>query len=146
MPGSAALADPDGRVGSVVGLAAVADGGRVVVVPENFARLTATGRDVVITHELTHVATGATRGGRVPMWMSEGFADYVGYRDAGIAVRMVAAELAREVRAGACPPAFPGPAIRTRRAAAGAGLRGGVARLPSHRRALWREGAGEALR
>ena len=55
------------------------------------------------------MATGATRGGRVPMWLSEGFADYVGYRDAGIAVRAVAAELAQEVRAGVLPTRFPGP-------------------------------------
>ena len=64
---------------------------------------------MVITHELTHVATGATRGGRVPMWLSEGFADYVGYRDAGIPVRTAAAELAAEVRAGILPARLPGP-------------------------------------
>ncbi|MFI6511396.1 hypothetical protein ACIBCT_27630 [Streptosporangium sp. NPDC050855] len=96
--------------GSTRGLAALATADRVIVLPSGYARLTATGRDVVITHELTHVATGATRGGRVPMWLSEGFADYAGYRDAGIAVRTVAAELAAEVRAGTLPARLPGPA------------------------------------
>ncbi|MGC5013890.1 hypothetical protein ACLQ2R_24270 [Streptosporangium sp. DT93] len=88
-------------------LAALATADRVVVLPSGYARLTETGRDVVITHELVHVATGATRGGRVPMWLSEGFADYAGYRDAGLPVRTVAAELAAEVRAGVLPARLP---------------------------------------
>ncbi|MGJ6961492.1 hypothetical protein ACSDR0_06230 [Streptosporangium sp. G11] len=96
--------------GSTHGLAAMATADRVIVLPSGYARLTGTGKDVVITHELTHVATGATRGGRVPMWLSEGFADYTGYRDAGIAVRTAAAELADEVRAGVLPDRLPGPA------------------------------------
>ncbi|MFC7643582.1 hypothetical protein ACFQX6_24425 [Streptosporangium lutulentum] len=81
----------------------------MIVLPSGYARLSEVGRDVVITHELTHVATGATRGGRVPMWLSEGFADYVGYRDAGIAVRTVAAELAGRCARASCPPGSPGP-------------------------------------
>ncbi|GAA3118459.1 hypothetical protein GCM10017600_35430 [Streptosporangium carneum] len=96
--------------GATGGLAAMATADRVVVLPTGYARLSAAGRDVVITHELTHVATGATRGGRVPMWLSEGFADYVGYRDAGIAVRAAAAELAEEVCAGVLPSRLPEPA------------------------------------
>ncbi|TYB61096.1 hypothetical protein FXF51_30140 [Nonomuraea sp. PA05] len=89
------------------GLAAVADGGRVIVVPEAFATLSRTGRDVVLTHELTHVVAG-TEG--LPVWLYEGFADYVGYRDAGLPVKTAAAELAAEVRAGRLPNALPGPA------------------------------------
>ncbi|MFF5204763.1 hypothetical protein [Streptosporangium sp. NPDC000396] len=96
--------------GATGGLAAMATADRVIVLPGGYAKLSETGRDVVITHELTHVATGATRGGRVPMWLSEGFADYVGYRDTGIAVRVAAAELAEEVRAGILPARLPGPA------------------------------------
>lgn len=89
------------------GLAAVADGGRVIVVPESFATLNPTGRDVVLTHELTHVVAGTDR---LPVWLYEGFADYVGYRDAGLPVVTAAAELAAEVRAGRLPTALPGPA------------------------------------
>ncbi|GAA3426587.1 hypothetical protein ACWDTT_18685 [Streptosporangium sandarakinum] len=95
---------------AVAGLAALADAGRVIVLPSGYARLSGTGRDVVLAHELTHVATGATRGGRVPVWLSEGFADYVGYRDAGIATATAAAELAAEVREGRLPARLPGPA------------------------------------
>ncbi|MFI6319390.1 hypothetical protein ACIBG8_17800 [Nonomuraea sp. NPDC050556] len=93
-------------VGSVDGLAALADRGRVIVVPGNFAKLTPTGRDVVLTHELTHVAAGT---GGVPAWLREGFADYVAYRDAGLPVKVAAAELAGDVRAGRLPYELPGP-------------------------------------
>ncbi|SDG85027.1 hypothetical protein SAMN05421505_108245 [Sinosporangium album] len=88
------------------GLAAVATVDRVVVNPRLFARLTATGRDVVLAHELTHVATGAAVSG-MPIWLVEGFADYVGYRDAGLPAWEAAAELAQEVREGAVPYRLP---------------------------------------
>lgn len=107
VPASAAEAARLAGVASVDGLAAVADGGRVIVVPEFFARLTPTGRDVVLTHELTHVAAGT---GGLPIWLYEGFADYVAYRDAGLPVRVAAAELAAEVGAGRAPRRLPGPA------------------------------------
>ncbi|NUR85827.1 MAG: hypothetical protein HOY71_17250 [Nonomuraea sp.] len=106
VPDSDADAARLARVGPVDGLAALADGGRVIVVPGSFARLTATGRDVVLAHELTHVAAGTDR---LPVWLYEGFADYVAYRDAGLPVRTAAAELAAEVRAGRLPSELPGP-------------------------------------
>ncbi|GAA3445632.1 hypothetical protein [Planomonospora venezuelensis] len=96
--------------GATGGLAALATADRVIVLPDGYGRLTETGRDVVLAHEITHVATGATRGGRVPMWLSEGFADYVGYSAAGLGVRTVASELAAEVAAGVLPDRLPGPA------------------------------------
>ncbi|WP_285778228.1 hypothetical protein [Microtetraspora sp. NBRC 13810] len=89
------------------GLAAVALADRVVIVPDGFARLSPAGRAVVLTHELTHVATGAALGTGLPIWLTEGFADYVGYRDSGIPVRTAAAELADEVRAGRLPRELP---------------------------------------
>jgi hypothetical protein len=91
---------------SLDGLAALADGQRVVVVPGAFARLTATGRDVVLAHELTHVAA-VTDG--VPVWLREGLADYVGYRDSGLSTEVAAAELAAEVREGRLPRELPPP-------------------------------------
>ncbi|MFI6477873.1 hypothetical protein ACIBH1_08085 [Nonomuraea sp. NPDC050663] len=100
--GAAALA----RTGAVDGLAALADRGRVIVVPSTFATLSPTGRDVVLAHELTHVAAGT---GRAPLWLREGLADYVAYRDAGLPVPVAAAELAAEVRAGHVPHRLPGP-------------------------------------
>ncbi|MGW0803085.1 hypothetical protein [Nonomuraea sp. NPDC002799] len=107
VPASTGEAAALARVPRVDGLAAVADGGRVIVVPEFFARLNSTGKDVVLTHELTHVAAGTER---LPIWLYEGFADYVAYRDAGLPVKIAAAELTAEVRAGRLPSALPGPA------------------------------------
>ncbi|WP_219511177.1 hypothetical protein [Nonomuraea ceibae] len=104
VPASAREAAALAGVASVDGLAAVADRGRVIVVPEHFARLTPVGRDVVLAHELTHVAAG-TDG--LPVWLYEGFADYVAYRDAGLPVEVAAAELAAEVRAGRTPSDLP---------------------------------------
>lgn len=106
VPRSAREAASLAGVHGVDGLAALADRDRVIVVPETFARLTSTGRDVVLTHELTHVVAG-TEG--VPIWLREGFADYVAYRDAGLPVKTAAAELAAEVRAGRLPQRLPGP-------------------------------------
>ncbi|RSN16005.1 hypothetical protein DMB42_04330 [Nonomuraea sp. WAC 01424] len=107
VPDSDAEAAGLAGTGRLDGLAAVADGGPAIVVPGSFARLTPTGRDVVLTHELTHVAAGTDR---LPVWLYEGFADYVAYRDAGLPVRTAAAELAAEVRAGRLPSELPGPA------------------------------------
>jgi len=92
--------------GSVDGMAALASGDRVIVLPGAFSRLTPTGRDVVLAHELTHVATGDAR---APLWLREGMADYVGYRNSGLDVLVAAAELAAEVRAGRSPQELPGP-------------------------------------
>ncbi len=126
VPASTAAAARLAGVASVDGLAAVADGGRTIVVPEFFARLTPTGRDVVLTHELTHVAAGT---GGLPVWLYEGFADYVAYRDAGLPVGVAAAELAAEVRAGRLPLALPGPADF--------GLRAGGTRLARAYQEAW---------
>lgn len=106
VPASAREAAGLAGVARLDGLAAVADGGRVIVVPAAYATLNLTGKSVVLAHELTHVAAG-TDG--VPPWLREGFADYVGYRDAGLPVPVAAAELAAEVRAGRLPRALPGP-------------------------------------
>lgn len=100
---AAALAAP----ARVTGLAALAGVDRVIVEPSGFARLSAAGRRVVITHELTHVATDAAATGHLPAWLVEGFADYVGYLDSGLTAGAVAAELAADLRAGAPPRALP---------------------------------------
>jgi len=117
---AAALADPSGagaqgldRIAAVATTAPTAGKGRgadrVVVSPVAFARLSALGRDVVLTHELTHVATGGARDGRTPVWLIEGLADYVGYLRADVSVRSAARELRAEVAAGRLPARLPGP-------------------------------------
>lgn len=82
-------------------------GDRVSVNPATWPSLDPRGRRVVLTHELTHVASRADTGARTPRWLQEGFADYVGFRGTGVATPVAAAELAAEVRAGRVPRRLP---------------------------------------
>ncbi len=85
-------------------------GDRVLVNPAGFARLGAVGRRVVMTHEVTHVASRALTGPAVPTWLVEGVADYVGYLGAGVAVRVAAQEVVADLRAGRRPEHLPADA------------------------------------
>ncbi|NHA67072.1 hypothetical protein [Phycicoccus flavus] len=87
-----------------------ATGDRVVLDPAARGRLTPTGRDVVLAHELAHVAVRATVPGGPPTWLSEGYADHVGYARAGLPQRALAAPLLAAVRSGDAPTALPGAA------------------------------------
>ncbi|MFJ3230237.1 hypothetical protein [Streptomyces sp. NPDC086787] len=80
---------------------------RVVVNPEAYAMLGAVGKQVVITHETTHVATRADTTAATPLWLSEGYADWVAYRDTDRAPSDAAPELARAVRGGGVPAQLP---------------------------------------
>ena len=82
-------------------------GDRVLVNPETFADLGRTGRQVVLTHEVTHVATRRASGPAVPGWLAEGFADLVGYSGVDLPVTITASDLAADVRAGGTPVALP---------------------------------------
>lgn len=84
-------------------------GQRVLLNPTNFARLGRLGRRVVLAHEFTHLATRAVTAPATPTWLVEGFADYVAYRAAPVPVRVAAAELTADVRAGRLPAALPAP-------------------------------------
>jgi hypothetical protein len=83
-------------------------GDRVTLNPHNWSKLGDLGSSIVLTHELTHVATRTETGPSTPTWLSEGFADYVGFLDTGIPTVLVAAELATRVRAGHAPRRLPG--------------------------------------
>jgi hypothetical protein len=62
---------------------------------------------VVLTHETTHVATRLSTTASTPLWLSEGVADWVAYRDSGRTAREIAPELAADVKAGRPPAALP---------------------------------------
>jgi hypothetical protein len=80
---------------------------RVIVNPEAFAELSGLGRQVVLTHEATHVATRAFTTSATPLWLSEGVADWTGYLGTGRTPHQVAPELARDVAAGKLPRNLP---------------------------------------
>ena len=84
------------------------NGDRVVINPAAWRELVAEGRRVVMTHEVTHLATRATTYGSVPIWMAEGFADYVAYEAVDIPVEVGAETVLRQVRNGRGPRELPG--------------------------------------
>jgi hypothetical protein len=96
---SSEVASVGGRSGPV--------GDRVTINPSNWPKLGPIGAAVVLAHELTHVASRADTSSGTPKWLSEGFAEYVGFRDADVAVTLAAAELATDVRAGRLPSRLP---------------------------------------
>ncbi|GGW90766.1 hypothetical protein GCM10010297_10640 [Streptomyces malachitofuscus] len=80
---------------------------RVIVNPDAFGLLGDSGRQVVLTHETTHVATRAHTSPATPLWLSEGYADWVGYRDGDRGPAEAAPELAYAVSQGEVPGALP---------------------------------------
>ncbi|PNG23159.1 hypothetical protein [Streptomyces cahuitamycinicus] len=80
---------------------------RIIVNPDAFALLGGLGEQVVVTHETTHVATRARTTAATPLWLSEGYADWVGYRATGRTPTEAAPELSRAVDAGRVPTALP---------------------------------------
>jgi len=92
-----------GEVGGPAG--APAD--RIIVNPDAYAILGSLGKQVVLTHETTHVATRAHTTPATPLWLSEGYADWIGYLGTGRTPAQAAPELARAVAAGRTPDALP---------------------------------------
>lgn len=90
-----------------VGLGDGESADRVIINPAGFEELESLGRDVVLTHEVTHVATRATGTVDVPIWLSEGFADYVAYSGTELSRRTVAADVLDLVRTGSGPATLP---------------------------------------
>ena len=84
-----------------------AQGDRVVINPRAFTALQPIGRRVVISHELTHVAARSSTTSPVPIWLTEGMADYVGYSGLDLSRQRVASDLLASVRAGKGPTALP---------------------------------------
>lgn len=80
---------------------------RVILNPGAFDEMNALGRRIVLTHEVTHVATRATSVLPTPLWLEEGFADFVAYHDTGLSQTNIARELLADVRRGRGPTALP---------------------------------------
>jgi hypothetical protein len=85
-------------------------GGRIVINAPAMARLSSADQVAVLRHELTHLATRASTSSQTPRWLSEGFADYVGYLNSAQPVATIAAELAGSVRRAGLPTDVPSDA------------------------------------
>lgn len=80
----------------------------ILVNPVELGRLRPTGAQVVMSHEAAHVATDAPRTNDTPLWLLEGFADYVALRDVPLPVSRTAAQIIEQVRSDGPPDALPG--------------------------------------
>jgi hypothetical protein len=94
------------EVGNVRGSQAPV-GDRITINPRNWPKLGPLGANVVLAHELTHVASRADTSAATPKWLSEGLAEYVGFHDTDVAATVAAAELATDVRSGRAPTKLP---------------------------------------
>ncbi|MFE2753975.1 hypothetical protein ACFXGA_18450 [Actinosynnema sp. NPDC059335] len=113
-----ALVGPGFATGSIAGVA-VADrvdrgtrtarGQRVVLNPGSAGALSPLALRVLLRHEITHVAARGETVDGAPMWVLEGFADYVGYRRSDVPLAKGAPLLAARVREG-LPSALPSDA------------------------------------
>jgi hypothetical protein len=81
----------------------------VFVNPGVFGPLKARGAQVVITHEASHVATGAATSPS-PIWLVEGFADYVALRAQRLPLATTASRIAALVDRQGPPRHLPGEA------------------------------------
>ncbi len=80
---------------------------RIIVNPDAYGP-SATWANRSLTHETTHVATRAdTSPPPPPLWLSEGYADWVGYRDGDRAPAEAAPEMAGAVAEGRVPASLP---------------------------------------
>ncbi|MDN5795056.1 MAG: hypothetical protein L0H79_04815 [Intrasporangium sp.] len=106
--------------GRLDGVAAVTDGpleqngragaDRVVLVPTAWSALSTAGREVVLAHELTHLTTRATAGRGVPLWLSEGLAEYVAYRDVRMPEPAIVRPALEQARRAGMPTHWPSDA------------------------------------
>ncbi|MEU4743472.1 hypothetical protein AB0G02_23830 [Actinosynnema sp. NPDC023658] len=113
-----ALVGPGFATGAIAGVA-VADrvdptthtarGQRVVLNPDSAGVLSPLSLRVLLRHEITHIAARGETVDGAPMWVLEGFADYVGYRRSDVPPAKAAPLLAAQVRQG-LPTALPSDA------------------------------------
>lgn len=87
----------------------------IVLNPGVFGTLGATGAHVVVAHEATHAATAAVTSA-MPLWVAEGFADYVGIGSVHVPTAVAARAAFRVVRRSGPPVDLPKDAAFDRQA------------------------------
>jgi hypothetical protein len=120
VPGSeealdAALGADPGSYADIAAVTASVDGTvtpdsqvHVFVNPDVYDDLEPVGGQVVLSHEATHLATGAPLTSGVPLWLLEGFADYVALHAVDLPITTTAGQIIQQVRADGAPDHLPG--------------------------------------
>ena len=113
----AMLAAEPGTYANIAAVSATVDGtltptspAHVFVNPDLYRDLGPVGEQVVMTHEATHIATEAPTTSGMPLWLLEGFADYVALRDTDLPISRTAGQIIAQVQADGVPASLPGPA------------------------------------
>lgn len=106
-------ADP-GSYSAIAAVTAPVDGSRaegspvhVFVNPTVYDELDPVAAQVVMTHEAVHALTGAVLARNTPLWLVEGFADYVALRDVALPLTKTAGQITKQVRRSGVPKALP---------------------------------------
>lgn len=109
----AAVASQPGSYDNIAAVTTTADGSltpgapvRVFLNPDVFGKLKQVGAQVVMSHEATHVATGATFTS-MPTWLLEGFADFVAMDAASVPVDVAAGQILSRIRQDGLPGDLP---------------------------------------
>lgn len=107
-------AEPD-TYDSIAAVTATVDGSlspsspvHILVNPAVFTNLGEDGSQIVMSHEATHVAVDAATS-TMPLWLLEGFADYVALARTELPVEVTASQILAEVRRSGPPESLPGP-------------------------------------
>ncbi len=108
------LGTPPGAYGGIAAVTTTTDGStsadapvHIFVNPKVFDPLGPRGSQIVMSHEATHVATGAAVS-TMPTWLLEGFADYVALDHANLPVSVAASQILAQVRKDGPPSRLPG--------------------------------------
>ncbi|WP_344044879.1 hypothetical protein [Nocardioides panacihumi] len=111
----AALGAAPGTYAGVAAVTASVDGSmasdapvHVFVNPEVMGTLDDQGAQIVLSHEVTHAATKAATNTHRPIWLTEGFADYVALRDVHLPITKTAGQIITQVRKSGPPDHLPG--------------------------------------
>ena len=80
----------------------------VFVNPDVYDDLDPVGGQVVMSHEATHAATDAPLTAGVPLWLLEGFADYVALHEVELPISTTAGQIIAQVRQNGAPDHLPG--------------------------------------
>lgn len=109
-----ALGADQGAYDAIAAVTAPVDGSRVegspvhvFVNPAVYDDLDPVAAQVVMTHEAVHALTGAVLARNVPLWLIEGFADYVALRDVDLPLAKTAGQIRAQVRKNGVPSALP---------------------------------------
>ncbi len=111
---SRTLGSEQGTYGGIAAVTTTVDGSlsadapvHIFVNPRVFDPLGSRGSQIVMSHEATHVATGAAISS-MPTWLLEGFADYVALAHVDLPVSVTASQILAEVRKDGPPSRLPG--------------------------------------